>query len=112
MSYMTPDVTLRAIRQFRLGGKVHVENGVGALAGGIEAWCRAHPPEPFGAEFIVWPLIHAFRQALNFDCGRLNCGTLDAWAADLARSWCIDPDTGEWVGVLDGDNWRPPTKED
>ncbi len=112
MTYMTPDVTMRALRRFRRGGSVHPEVGIAALAGGIEAFCRANQPEPFGAEFVVWPLITAFRQALSYDCGTLDCGTLDGWAADLAASWCIDPDTGEWVGVLDGDNWRPPTKED
>lgn len=95
------------IDALRQGSGRPEEFAILAVAAGIARWCEVHSPDPFGAGEIVWPLISTFRSALNFDCGRLSCGDLDAWAADLARAWCINPDTGDFVGVLDGDHWTP-----
>lgn len=66
------------------------------LAQGIADWCTEERTDGFSRPNIVWPLVCAFRDALNYDLGRLDGGTLDKWTHDLCTELDINPDTGEW----------------
>lgn len=74
------------------------ERAILGLCAGIETWIGSSgygDDGLLGMEVTV-PLVQAFRAALNGDCGRLDCGTLDEWAASTLERCGIDPDTGEW----------------
>lgn len=50
----------------------------------------AFPACGFGLPEVLLPMIQAARAALNFDTGRLDCGTIDKNLVALARNLGID----------------------
>lgn len=76
------------------------ERGILSLAWGINHfldnwWDRYDPPM---ATSVVWPLIRAFRSAINHDLGRLNSAVLLEWCdQQLVRAY-VDPETGVYTG--------------
>jgi hypothetical protein len=62
------------------------------LAEAIWMWTHEHGGDGFGDPHVLVPLMGAFRQALNFELGRLDGGTLDGWVCDLADHLGLDPD--------------------
>lgn len=79
-------------------GLRRTERGILALAAGIDqlvgSWAECHDPV-FG--LAVHNLLDGFGDLLNYDCGRLDRGTLSEWTGVIRRVVGID-DNGEWVG--------------
>lgn len=73
------------------------ERAILTLAAGIDGWCSVHGADGFGGEHVVAPLFQAYSDALNYDLGRLDGGTLSGWACDRLRSLGINPDTYERI---------------
>lgn len=62
------------------------EYGILSLARGIFVWATAtgYADDGHLGEHAFRPMVEAFREALNGECGRLDCGTLDDWAVSFA----------------------------
>lgn len=75
------------------------ERGILGLAAGIESWLTksGHADDGVLGRKVTYPLLNAFRAALDGETGRLDCGTLCNWAEDRLRELGINPDTGEWL---------------
>lgn len=74
------------------------ENIILALAYGLWTWCQSDgASDGFGAPNVTFPLFQAFSDALNYELGRLDGGTLSSWAYELVKGLGIDPDTGGWL---------------
>ena len=88
-----------AIRAFASGAGTPAERGILSLFAGLDALARAGVAtrEPFGVQHVWGPLIDGARDALNFDLGRLDGGTLDSFLCDLSARVGRDSDTGEFV---------------
>ena len=75
------------------------EAGILALVAGlqtlVEQWADRADAYSGGC---LHELLRGFHGLLNYDLGRLDPGTLDAWAGRLGERWGIDPNTGEWKG--------------
>lgn len=78
-------------------GQTAQERVILRLGSAIHGWVHVHGVDDLSRRTVVVPLIEAFRAALNYDCGQLDCGTLDGWACDLLTANGIDPDSGEWL---------------
>lgn len=66
---------------------------------GLRSWCEdvERGGDGFGGPNVTWEIACAIRNAFNFELGRLDGATLDAWViAQLARVG-IDADTGAFV---------------
>lgn len=73
------------------------EHAILHLAHGIHAFAAITPDnasDGYGGPNVLLPMLAAFRDALNFDLGRLDGGTLDRWAYEVARTHGWDLDTG------------------
>lgn len=88
-----------AVRAFMVGAGRASERGILALFAGLDALASGGVAvrEPFGVEHVWGPLINGARDALNFDLGRLDGGTLDAFLCDLSARVGRNSDTGEFV---------------
>lgn len=72
----------RAVSEFERGVlPLGPERAVLGLAYGIAQWCNHHGADGFSREHVITPLFQAFSDALNYDLGRLDGGTLSSWAA-------------------------------
>jgi hypothetical protein len=90
----------RAVREFTVSGTGRPsEVGILSLFAGLDALARAGVAarEPFGVQHVWGPLIDGARDLLNFDLGRLDGGTLDAFLCDLSARVGRNSDTGEFV---------------
>lgn len=56
------------------------------LAEAIEGWAKEHA-DPFSCSEIIEPLLDAFDQALNYECGRLSCRALSEWSNSMRISY-------------------------
>lgn len=66
------------------------------IANSIDTLIKTHElPDYFLLEQVIIPMLEAFRSMLNFDLGRMDGGTLDAWAVELGTSLGINMDTME-----------------
>jgi hypothetical protein len=74
------------------------ERGILALAAGIESWLvnSGHADDGVLGPNVTYPLLDAFKSALNGEIGRLDAGTLCNWAEERLRGLGISPD-GEWL---------------
>jgi hypothetical protein len=87
-------VTIFSSRPANLNGP---ERAILRLAEGINAWITLRDAEArtdYGRQDVTYPLLTAFKSALNLDCGRLDAGTLSDWADATLRSLGINPDGG------------------
>lgn len=68
------------------------EYGILGLAAGIYRWALAtgYAEDGHLGEHAFRPMLEGFREALNGECGRLDCGTLDDWAVSFAASHGIE----------------------
>lgn len=82
------------------------ERAILDLAAGIASWCLGagvpaggdhRGSDGFGGPNVTWELVCAFNDALNFDLGRLDGGTLSEFITWICTSCGIDADTGAWL---------------
>ncbi len=73
--------------------KLHAdERRILDLALAIGRWAEVNGDDGFGGDHVLVPLLQAFIEALNFTCGRLDCGTLSEWAHSVAHGHGLDLD--------------------
>ena len=77
------------------------ERAVLELCEGLYRWTMAHDglEDGYAMPNVVAPMIEAIRHALNFECGRLDCGTVDSWLCDIAGDAGWDLDANAWAEV-------------
>ena len=66
-------------------GRSADEQRIMSLIESVHAAAVAFPACGFGLPEVLLPMIQAARAALNFETGRLDCGTLDRGLVGLAR---------------------------
>jgi hypothetical protein len=67
-------------------GRSADEQRMMGLIESVHAAAVAFPACGFGLPEVLLPMIQAARAALNFETGRLDCGTLDRGLVGLARA--------------------------
>lgn len=65
-------------------GRSADEQRIMSLIESVHAAAVAYGDDGFGLPQVVLPMIQAARAALNFETGRLDCGTLDGGLVALA----------------------------
>lgn len=77
------------------------------LCEAIDLVCKQYAdgqPDYLLRDDVLMPMIASARGLLNWDMGRLDCGTIDAWLFDRAASIGIDLDTNEVTGGGDDED--------
>lgn len=75
------------------------ERAILGLAAGINAWVSSNhdgASDGYGAPNVTVPLLQAFHDALNYDLGRLDGGTLSGWVGSMYARCGLD-DNGEFL---------------
>jgi hypothetical protein len=75
------------------------ERAILALLAGFDQWIGSNPDasDGFGAEHVTYPMSVAIGNALNYELGRLDGGTLSGYVCDRLTGLGINPDTGEFL---------------
>lgn len=96
------NLAVQAYRRRKVGAMATIspaELGILAMADGIEQLVHSwgDMADPLSGE-ALFDICSGFHGLLNYNLGRLDAGTLDAWRIGVLERWGVDPDTGAWVG--------------